>query len=166
MLAAEVMPMEASHEEAPAGVVAEDGSPARVVVVGVDGSPQSSRALAFAADEAQMRAATLKVVEAWSFPTFAAGVYVPAGAYEDFPEEVASALDAQVAEVLGDPPRVRVEKLVEEGPTAQVIMDAAKGAELVVVGSRGRGGFAGLMLGSVSNQVAHHAPCPVLIVRS
>lgn len=158
--------MGGTHEEPSVVVAPAAAAEDRFVVVGVDGSPQSSRALAFAADEARLRGATLKVVEAWSFPTFAAGVYVPAGSYEDFPGEVASSLDAQITEVLGDPPPLPVEKLVEEGPTAQVIIEAAKGAALLVVGSRGRGGFTGLLLGSVSNQVAHHAPCPVLIVRS
>lgn len=166
MLAAEVIPMRVEHEEGPEEVARRGGRVDRFVVVGVDGSPQSSKALAFAADEARMRKATLKVVEAWSFPTFAAGAYVPAGAYEDFPEDVASSLDAQVAEVLGTQPAVAVEKVVEEGATAQVILEVAKGAELLVVGSRGRGGFTGLLLGSVSNQVAHHASCPVAIVRS
>ena len=138
----------------------------RVVVVGVDGSPASSAALELAADEARLRHARLRVVGAWSFPTFAAGTYVPAGAYEDFPEQLAAAVAAQIVEVLGASPDIPVEQVVEEGPAARVILDAAKGAELVVVGSRGRGGFSGLLLGSVSTQVVHHAHCPVLVARS
>lgn len=143
----------------------EGGAP-RVVVVGVDGSPSSSKALAFAAEEARFRKASLKVIEAWSFPVFAAGTYVPAGAYEDFPDETSTALASQVKEVLGPEPGLSVEQVVTEGPAAKVILEAAEGAELVVVGSRGRGGFSGLLLGSVSSQVAHHARCPVIIVRS
>lgn len=138
----------------------------RVVVVGIDGSPPSSRALAAAADEARWRHARLRVVGAWSFPAFAAGAYVPAGAYEDVPEELDAAVATQVTDVLGSDPGVEVERVTGEGPAASFILDAAKDAELVVIGSRGRGGFAGLLLGSVSTQVVHHAHCPVLVVRS
>lgn len=137
-----------------------------VVVIGVDGSPASSKALAFAAEEARLRKASLRVVEAWSFPVFAAGIYVPACAYDDFPDETSAALASQVEQVLGEDTTLRVEQVVTEGPAAKVILDEAKDAALVVVGSRGRGGFSGLLLGSVSTQVAHHAHCPVIIVHS
>lgn len=152
-----------SKEQGPAGGVV--GGP-RVVVVGVDGSPPSSRALALAAEEARMRHARLRVVAAWSFPTFAAGAYVPAEAYEDVPDELATAVASQVTEALGPNPELEVEQVVTEGPAAQVILEAAKDAELIVVGSRGRGGFGGLLLGSVSTQVVHHAHCPVLVARA
>ena len=142
------------------------GTEARVVVVGVDGSPPSSRALALAAEEARWRHARLRVIAAWSFPTFAAGAYVPAEAYEDVPEELAAAVDAQVGEVLGPHLELEVDQIVTEGPAAQAILEAAKDADLVVVGSRGRGGFGGLLLGSVSSQVVHHAHCPVLVARA
>ncbi|MDA8034186.1 MAG: universal stress protein [Actinomycetota bacterium] len=142
------------------------GTGTGVVVVGIDGSPPSSRALAAAADEARWRKARLRVVGAWSFPAFAAGAYVPAGAYEDVPAALDAAVAAQVAEVLGPQPDVQVERVTGEGPAASFILDAAKDADLVVVGSRGRGGFAGLLLGSVSSQVVHHAHCPVLVVRT
>jgi len=65
----------------------------------------------------------------------------------------------------GADPGVPVERSVVEGPAAQVLLRAAAGADLLVLGSRGRGGFAGLLLGSVSQQCAHHAPCPLVIVR-
>ena len=79
---------------------------------------------------------------------------------------------AEAKEALGwalaeaDLGETNVEKAVVEGPAAQTLIGAAKGAELLVVGSRGRGGFAGLLLGSVSQQCAHHASCPVVIVRA
>lgn len=152
------------QEHASGGDPAGEGS-GRVVVVGVDGSVSSSKALAFAAEEARFRHASLRVVQAWSFPVFAAGTYVPTGAYEDVPEDTSAALAAQVAEILGPAGDLAVEQVVAEGPAAKVVLDATEGAELVVVGSRGRGGFAGLLLGSVSTQVAHHARCPVIIVR-
>lgn len=150
-----------AHEEA---TVAGHRRP--LVVVGVDGSEPSSKALASAAEEARLRGATLKVVHAWSPPTLIYGAYLPVGGMEDVPTETATHLDAQIAEVLGAHPAVAVEREVGTGPAALVILEAAKDADLVVVGSRGRGGFVGLLLGSVSTQVVQHAHCPVMIVRS
>lgn len=135
-----------------------------VVVVGVDGSPGSSTALAFAAVEARLRHAVLRVVHGWSIPPMVYPMVMTAEAFEQLPKQARSRVDGQVAEVLGPDPGLTVETVVEEGPAAEVVLEAAKGADLVVVGSRGRGGFAGLLLGSVSSQVAHHAPCPVVIV--
>jgi nucleotide-binding universal stress UspA family protein len=72
---------------------------------------------------------------------------------------------AVVAEVVGDAADVNVQPVAVEGPAANVLIDAAEGADVLVVGSRGHGGFVSLLLGSVSQQVAAHAPCPVLIHR-
>ncbi len=74
-------------------------------------------------------------------------------------------LDGFVAEVAAESPEVELERIALDGPAAKVLVDAADDAELLVVGSRGHGGFAGLLLGSVSQQCAHHAQCPVVIVR-
>jgi nucleotide-binding universal stress UspA family protein len=154
----------------------------RVIVVGVDGSKSSSEALKWAAEEARLRGATLKVVRAWQVPAFAYGygAYVqPATAVVDWRSESEALLDDQVRAVLGEAtgssegPRNGLGELagltvvseVLEGPAAQVLIEAAGGAELLVVGSRGLGGFSGLLLGSVSAQLAHHAPCPLTIVR-
>lgn len=139
----------------------------KVVVVGVDGSEGSAAALAWAAEEARLRGGTLRVVHAWHMPTvgYAGAVYLPGGAFEGVADEVGSALRSQVVEVLGMHPAVPLEQEVAEGTAAQVLLDTAKDAEMVVVGSHGRGGFAGLLLGSVSARVAHHAHCPVVIVR-
>ncbi len=138
----------------------------RSVVVGVDGSRGSSAALRWAADEARLRGARLKVVRAWHIPSVSYGAYVVLpNDFEDWGKEAAAALEEQVATVLGEVPQVPVVREVREGPAAKAILDAAEGADLVVVGSRGRGGFSGLLLGSVSSQVAHHAHCPVVIVR-
>jgi len=143
------------------------GASERLVVVGVDGSKGSSAALRWAADEARLRGATLKVVRAWQVPTFSYGGYLPMPqqGLEDWAKENSSALEQQLAEVLGEDPGVAVLREVVEAPPALAVVEAAKGAELVVVGSRGHGGFAGLLLGSVSVHVAFHAPCPVTIVR-
>jgi nucleotide-binding universal stress UspA family protein len=155
----------------------------RVIVVGVDGSKSSSEALKWAAEEARMRGATLKVVRAWQVPAFAYGygTYVqPATAVVDWRAESEALLDDQVKAVLGEATGssegsrnglgevadLRMVCEVLEGPAAQVLIEAATGAELLVVGSRGLGGFSGLLLGSVSAQLAHHAPCPLTIVRN
>ena len=74
-------------------------------------------------------------------------------------------LGEAVAEVAGENPLAYVERVVTEGPAAQALVEAAEDADLLVVGSRGHGGFTGLLLGSVSQQCAHHAPCAVVIVR-
>lgn len=139
--------------------------PERVVVVGVDGSKPSSGALAWAANEARLRGASLKVVRAWHVPAFAYGPYVTPPPPEDFNKNASSELDEQIKTVLGEDPGLPVSSVVGEGPAAEVIVAASEGAEMVVVGSRGLGGFSGLLLGSVSTQVVHHAHCPVTIWR-
>ncbi len=136
-----------------------------VVVVGVDGSAGSSDALRWAADEARAHHAALRVVHAWVLPTMIYPAYGPASMYEDMPVQAEARARAQVDEVLGADPGVPVDVVVREGRPAEVVLDEAKGADMVVVGSRGRGGFAGLLLGSVSTQVVHHAACPVVVVR-
>jgi nucleotide-binding universal stress UspA family protein len=162
-----------------------------VVVVGIDGSEGSSKALAWAAQEARMRGAVLRVVHAWRLPWLSDAAslqaWPPVGrgglgvrdekVYEDFRAEVVSmasgepgaaeaSVASQIAAVLGPSPDVALERNVKEGRAAQVILEAAEDADLVVVGSRGREGFVGLLLGSVSSQVAQHAHCPVTIVHS
>ena len=135
------------------------------IVVGVDGSEPAERALAFALEEAKVRGAELEVVHAWQ-P--AMGGY-PYGTIEAFdPAELEAAakmgLDAVMRGIdatgLAAPPI----PTLACGSAASVLIDASKRAAMVVVGSRGRGGFAGLLLGSVSQQVVHHAACPVVVV--
>ena len=138
------------------------------IVVGVDGSPESHAALAWALAEARLRNATLHVVHAWVIPA-AFGVdaaFVLAEAIEGFQEEAGRVLDEALAEVAGEAGTdVPLEREVVQGPASACLLRAAAGADLLVVGSRGHGGFAGLLLGSVSQQCAHHATCPVVIVR-
>ena len=139
-----------------------------VIVVGVDGSPESLAALRWAADEARLRGATLRAVHAWFMPmVFTSGppLLVLPETRDELGKEgekvLAHALDAVAADVEG----LAVERSVVEGSAAHSLLRTAKGADLLVVGSRGHGGFHGLLLGSVSQQCAHHAPCPVVIVR-
>jgi nucleotide-binding universal stress UspA family protein len=135
------------------------------IVVGVDGSETSERALQWAVEEARLRHATITVVNAWSV-TFGGGYPFAASAIDPaiFEEAGRQILDAAVRSV--DATGVELETVLECGGAAESLIAAAKGADLVVVGSRGLGGFTGLLLGSVSHQVAHHAPCPVVIIPS
>ncbi|HWB22876.1 MAG TPA: universal stress protein [Gaiellaceae bacterium] len=136
------------------------------IVVGVDGSEGSKEALRFALDEARSRGADLKVVGAWHIPAvvYQAG-WVPASVdLECYPDLAQQALDEALAEVDVEASGVKATTVVTQGQAADVLCAEAKGADLLVVGSRGLGGFRGLMLGSVSQQCAHHAPCALAIV--
>jgi nucleotide-binding universal stress UspA family protein len=127
-----------------------------LIVVGVDHSAGARVALAFADEEARLRGAKLRAVHAWQYsyigstdlegaiPTTAADLHKLQAAAE-------TSLDASIR--------------VVEGAPAGVLVEASRDADLLVVGSRGHGGFAQLLLGSVSQQCAHHAECPVVIVR-
>jgi nucleotide-binding universal stress UspA family protein len=141
----------------------DDGTGARIVV-GVDGSPTSCQALRWAADQARRTGAVLEVVTCWEFPTSYGWVppyppdFDPAG-------DARHSLTETVEDVLGDDPGIHIELVVTEGHAAPVLVHAAHGAALLVVGSRGHGGFTGMLLGSVSEHCVHHAPCPVTVVR-
>jgi nucleotide-binding universal stress UspA family protein len=155
-----------AHAPCPVAVVrsAEVEASGRVVV-GVDVVGGSETALKFAFEEAAARGCGLAAVHAWT---------VPAGAGEDLPpvydvDAVNSDEERVLAEVLATwqqkYPAVAVHHVVRHGLPPEVLIDAAAGAELLVVGSRGHGGFVGLLLGSVSQAVLHHASCPVVVVR-
>lgn len=139
-----------------------------VIVAGVDGSEGSKEALRFALAEAALRGATVRAVHAWSQPVAFGGPYMPPQPYDgpELRDRARASLDAAVDEVAGEASPVEVERVVEQGSPADVLVRAAEGADLLVVGSRGHGGFAGLLLGSVSQQCAQHAPCAVVIVRA
>jgi nucleotide-binding universal stress UspA family protein len=139
------------------------------IVVGIDGSAASKEALRWALAEARLRDDSLRAVHAWTLPALGAGLgYVPVidGQLVDSLRRTSEGLiDQALADVdgAGD---VEVERVSLEGPPALRLVQAAEGADLLVVGSRGHGGFTGLLLGSVSQQCAHHALCPVVVVRS
>lgn len=136
------------------------------IVVGVDGSAHGEVALEFAAHEAALRKARLLVVGAWESPMIVApvGVY-PIEAFQSLRDDLESIVQAAVARVAELEPSVTCEGRVVEGQPAAVLLREADDAEMVVVGSRGHGGFASLLLGSVSQQMVQHAPCPVVVVR-
>ena len=138
------------------------------IVVGIDGSDHSKKALRWALDEARLRGASLHVVYAWMLPVYATGYgFAPGDLFDPkvISDGATEQLDKAVAEVVGDATDVKVERKTVEGMAAQVLVEEAAGADLLVVGSRGHGGFAGLLLGSVSQQAAQHASCPVVIIR-
>ena len=131
------------------------------IVVGVDGSPQSILALRWAARIAASTGAAIDAVIAWHLPVGFGWTFAPHNWHLDLDAE--NALTAAVKQAFAaEPPHLRL--LAREGLPAKVLLDAAAGAQLLIVGSRGHGGFVGLLLGSVSAACAEHAPCPVLIV--
>jgi nucleotide-binding universal stress UspA family protein len=140
-----------------------------VIVVGVDQSEGAKAALRFALEEAKLRQAKLRAVHAWQYGTIgAAGVeslYPVVGAdLSEVRDAAEQALAATVCESLPETDSVEVEQRLVEGRPAGVLVNESRDADLLVVGSRGHGGFTGLLLCSVSQQVSHHAECPVVIV--
>ncbi len=138
------------------------------IVVGVDGSECSRAALRFAVAEARLRQARLRVVHAWAVPpvsTYHEAEHAIRTDFDGIHDAARALLDEIVDEALGDDSDIVVEKSVVEGPPAAALVAAARNAELLIVGSRGLGGFKALLLGSVGQQCAHHAPCPIVIVR-
>jgi nucleotide-binding universal stress UspA family protein len=131
------------------------------IVVGVDGSSSSSRALQWAARQAEVTGAELHVVGAWNWA--ATYGYVPTVEF-DWEHETSSMLDEVIEKAVGPGQRAHIRKHIAEGHPAQVLLDASEGADLLVVGSRGHGGFAGMLLGSVSQHLVAHARCPVVVV--
>ena len=135
------------------------------IVVGIDGSDESKRALHWALNEARLREAKLVAVHSWTYQFTAGPGYLPGADPEvraSIQKEAEQVIDDALAEFATG--GVEIERSAPEGQPSAMLVEAAEGAELLVVGSRGRGGFSGLLLGSVSQQCAHHAPCPVVIV--
>ena len=148
------------------------------IVVGVDGSEGSRQALRWAVEETRLRGASLEVIHAYehhlSWLGYGAEESMSAAAVEAMHQDMetaareaarrAQALVDRMVEGLEGPEVTAT--AVESSHPAQALVAHSKGADLLVVGSRGRGGFKSLMLGSVSQQCAHHAECPVVIIRS
>jgi nucleotide-binding universal stress UspA family protein len=147
------------------------------VVVGVDGSPGAGEALRWALAEARLRKIPLRAVHAWAYSYAGAlpagygnlgfiGSFASTGAGAgDLGRAAEETLKAAISEAVGETTDVEIERQVVEGQAAAVLIGAAAPGDLLVVGSRGHGGFAGLLLGSVSQQCVHHAQCPVVVVR-
>jgi nucleotide-binding universal stress UspA family protein len=145
-------------------------SPGRIVV-GVDGSEQARRALTWALDEARLRQFVVTAVHAYTIPPVllspAPGPLAPTvppdpELVERVQESAERLLERELEEANTE--GVDVEGRVVSGPAAEALLQAGRDADLLVVGTRGLGGFKELLLGSVSNQVTNHAPCPVVVV--
>ena len=136
------------------------------IVVGVDGSEPAQRALAWAADEARLHKAKLRVVHAWFDPMIGNYFASPTVFVSEAIEQAArGTLEEAVAMIRNEDHALTVEPTLVHGLSTSVLLREAEDADLVVVGSRGRGGFKELLLGSVSPQIMQHAPCPVVVVR-
>src|SRR5258707_7581353 len=134
------------------------------IVVGVDGSASSVRALSWAVEEAALKGAVVDAVIAWEWPPYFGSIGWVAPV-EAFPEDLARQVLAEtIAKAVGSEPKVEIRSKVVSGSPARVIVDASAGAEQLVVGNRGHGTIAGALLGSVSTAAAHHAQCPVTII--
>lgn len=131
-----------------------------VVVVGVDGSAHSILALRWAGALAPLLKARIRAVSCWQFQ-IAVGTFTPV--IWDPEQEARKVCAAAVDKAFGGFPPDGLEQAASQGAAAKVLVEESKSAQLVVVGSRGHGGFEGLLLGGVSAAVAEHAKCPVLV---
>ena len=139
----------------------------KTIVVGVDGSPGSRKALTWAAAEAADHGADLVVINVWEH-TLLPPAGTPTVSERNVPDpsqRTAEDLLQVIKEELGEQPPVLVQPHVKHGHPAKVLIEDSTNADLLVVGTRGHGGFAGLVLGSVSQHVAAYAQCPVTVVR-
>lgn len=137
----------------------------RYILVGVDGSPNADRALAWAVTEAGLRQCVVRAMNVWTYPYVGDIGYVPGARMLDAHEletEAKATLAHAVAKLPEGGPTI--EPVVVEGRPAHRLLEEAEGAELLVLGSRGHGGFVGAVLGSVSHRCVSHAPCPVVVI--
>ena len=132
------------------------------IVVGIDGSAASVEALRWGLRIAPTIGASIEAVMAWDMPVMYGWNYLP-GDYHPG-READKSLTETVDAVVGSNRPVGLELAVVQGNPAKVLLDRSRGAQMLIVGSRGHGGFAGLLLGSVSSNCAEHATCPVLVV--
>lgn len=141
------------------------------IAVGVDGSQDSLRGLAWALDEARLRGTSLQLIHAYprlehTYP-LPDGMAMPEQGSLPTEEELRRAKEAILEAALdqvGGAGGIEVSSTVEAGSPTEVLCTAAVGADLLVVGARGLGGFQGLLIGSVSHQVVAHSPCPIVVV--
>lgn len=137
------------------------------IIVGVDGSDHSVHALRWAANEARLRGAVLRPVTTFSIGFLSTGYEIALPDPMDMKAASQTMLDAALDTVreTGDLEGVEVDPMVAEGHPGERLIRMSKDADLVVVGSRGRGGFVGALMGSTTTHVVNHAECPVVIVR-
>jgi len=163
----------AAHAACPVVVVRADEESGTVpgtgpVIAGVDGGPAGEHVLAAAFDEASWRKAPLTVVHTWSDAEYVPPMFAgrPAGDWGPVEDEQRRLLAENLTGWQQKYPDVAVEQVIARDRPRHQLLERAEGARLVVVGSRGRGGFRGMLLGSTSQALIHHAPCPVMVVRT
>lgn len=142
------------------------GSDNQLVVVGVDGSEASAGALKWAADYCAKTGARGRAVIAWHYPSTAMPALIgraPKPVTDEVQEQMSQTLAGTIAKAAPD---AVLEQEIGYGHPAEVLVDQSAGADLLVVGSRGHGGFSGMLLGSVSMHCVNHAHCPVVVIRS
>jgi nucleotide-binding universal stress UspA family protein len=140
-----------------------DATSPTLIVVGVDGSPLADTALQFAIEEARIRHAELHVT--YAYPVMGAALTGSTGKdyYEQVEAEAKGTLQ-RIIDAASSTEGIKVEWLAIPGNPSEVLIEASRGAALLVVGSRGVGGFMGLLMGSVSTQCVHYSHCPVLVI--
>jgi nucleotide-binding universal stress UspA family protein len=141
-----------------------DSPGTRRIVVGVDGSDASLHALEWAVRQAELTAARIDVVAAWHWPPVW-GWGVPLAPPTSPAEDLQKVLDDVLEPVRAQHPGVTIDAHIVESHPAPALVDASRGADLLVVGSRGHGEFSGMLLGSVSEHCVSNAECPVLVLR-
>jgi nucleotide-binding universal stress UspA family protein len=141
-------------------------TPKPFIVVGVDGSKPSQEALHWALREAERIGAELRIVLACYVPPTSYSPGVPLPSVLEMEQTGREALEAMVADAVDGQSPVTIRKEIVAGPPVPALLHASRDAELLVVGSRGHGGFAGLLVGSVSSNCVAHASCPVVVVRN
>ncbi|MBD0862197.1 universal stress protein [Gordonia sp. zg691] len=158
----------AAHAHGRVAVIAAEGSSSGPVVVGVDGSPISDVAVAEAFRQASLRNVPLVAVHTWT-PLDADALHgygIDSAEVKRMTQDAVEVVAERLAGYAQDYPDVRIERRVlPEEPAKALVEAAGTDASLIIVGSRGRGGFRGLLLGSTSQKVMHHAECPVMVVR-
>lgn len=133
------------------------------IVVGVDGSPDSSEALRWGIAQAARTGAEVEAVVAWEVPLSI--ILVPTATEGDYADHARAVLQETLDKVLSEAPPVTVTGHVIEGRPARVLTTKGRDADLLVIGSHGRGELPGMHLGSVASYCVHHAPCPVVVLR-
>lgn len=133
------------------------------IVVGIDGSDHSLSALRWAVEEARLRQVPVRPVATFAIGFLSTGYEIALPDTEDLRAATRTMLDAALDSVAHD--GVEVDAQVIEGHPAEVLITLGEEADMIVVGSRGRGGFVGALLGSVTTNVVNHASCPVVVVR-
>lgn len=135
------------------------------IVVGIDGSPPSKAALRWAVKQAGLTGAVVEAIMAWEPPDAWYGLVPPTRGLDEYAASADEVLTEVINEAIGPDKPVEIQRRVTKGHPAAVLLNAARDAQLLVVGNRGHGGFAEVMLGSVGQYCTQHAPCPVVIVR-